>query len=111
MNQELVRRHNRLVAPGDTVFLLGDLTLFGPRRECFVFEVIKSLRGNKILILGNHDYLDPFDYVRMGFQSVHTVLEVNGLILVHDPGMYNTDSGPISCAATSTLSSSAGVTS
>ena len=43
----------------------------------------------KILILGNHDSLKPFTYIDLGFESVHTSLELsyNGkdYVLVHDP--------------------------
>jgi len=40
----------------------------------------------KILILGNHDVLNAIDYVKIGFWSVHTHLELPrlGAICVHD---------------------------
>jgi calcineurin-like phosphoesterase family protein len=91
MNEELIRRHNEIVAPKDTVYFLGDLTLFGQWQQSFVSETVKALRGNKVLILGNHDNLNPFDYVKMGFRSVHTQLKIRGFMLVHDPMMFSTD--------------------
>lgn len=41
----------------------------------------------KILVLGNHDELKAFSYIEAGFESVHTSLEVNGRILIHDPAV------------------------
>lgn len=52
MNEELVRRHNALVAQKDYVFYLGDLSLGSPKRA---FEHIRRLNGIKHWVPGNHD--------------------------------------------------------
>jgi calcineurin-like phosphoesterase family protein len=49
MNKEMVSRHNSVVKPTDTVFLLGDLGWPDPT------EWVKQLNGVKLLIKGNHD--------------------------------------------------------
>ena len=49
MNEEIINRHNSVVDPTDTVFILGDLGWPDPS------EYVKKLNGNKILIRGNHD--------------------------------------------------------
>jgi calcineurin-like phosphoesterase family protein len=40
-------------------------------------------------VLGNHDKLEPFQYIDVGFHSVHTSLEmsIDGIefVVVHDP--------------------------
>jgi calcineurin-like phosphoesterase family protein len=56
MNRELVRRWNERVAPEDTVFVLGDVAL-GKLAE--TLPVCRQLKGNKILIPGNHDRCWP----------------------------------------------------
>ncbi len=89
MDEELIRRHNKIVAPRDTVYFLGDLTLFGQWQQSYVTQTVKALHGNKVLILGNHDNFNPFDYVKMGFESVHTELKIRGFVLVHDPMMLS----------------------
>lgn len=53
MNQEIVRRHNELVRPEDTVYVLGDLCLstdIGGNKN-----LIESMNGKLHIIVGNHD--------------------------------------------------------
>lgn len=53
MREELIRRHNECVDPGDLVYHLGDFAF------CSVQDAIaiaKRLNGNKYLIWGNHDH-------------------------------------------------------
>lgn len=52
MNAELIRRWNEMVEDGDTVYVLGDLAL-GTIAE--TVPLTSQLRGNKILVPGNHD--------------------------------------------------------
>ena len=53
MNEELVKRWNNKVKPGDLVYCLGDL--FWKGDSDFVQRTLKQLYGNIILIRGNHD--------------------------------------------------------
>lgn len=52
MTEELVRRHNAVVKPTDTVFFLGDFAM-GRRAE--TVPIASRLNGHKVLVLGNHD--------------------------------------------------------
>lgn len=52
MNAELVRRWNERVAPGDEVWVLGDVALGSIPRS---LELVRSLHGEKHLVAGNHD--------------------------------------------------------
>jgi len=56
MNKLLVMQWNEVVAPEDTVYVLGDV-LLGRREE--MAGVIESLNGTKLLIPGNHDRCWP----------------------------------------------------
>lgn len=106
MNEEMVRRWNTLVSPGDLVYYLGDFSLSRRAAELFV----PRLNGNIFLIAGNHDHCHPAhakkpekqkkmisEYLRYGFQSVVTdyyTLAVDqdlNLLLCHMP--YSGDSG------------------
>lgn len=87
MNHELIRRYRSTVDNEDIVYFLGDLTIVGPNHKMHIMHIVDQLPGTKILILGNHDKLDPFTYVEIGFQSVHTYLNVEEFHLVHDPAM------------------------
>lgn len=52
-DEELIKRWNAKVKPGDTVYILGDFIwkTYDQSPE----ELLKSLNGQKILIKGNHD--------------------------------------------------------
>lgn len=51
-DREIVRRWNEAVSPSDTVWILGDLSWYGPQKTT---EIIASLNGVKNLCVGNHD--------------------------------------------------------
>ncbi len=53
MDAELIRRWNAKVGKGDTVYVLGDM-IWKSRKEDAA-EIIQSLNGKIVLILGNHD--------------------------------------------------------
>ena len=92
MDKEIIKRYNSLVTEEDTVYFLGDLTL---HKHDIVGNLLKRLKGIKHLILGNHDSLKPFDYVELGFTTIHTALEIftemGNYILVHDPAISQFD--------------------
>ncbi len=87
MQSVIIKNYNNIVTDDDTVYILGDLTIAGPNYRWAVQKLIQQLGGRKHLILGNHDEFDPFTYVKMGFESVHTGLwlEKHDLYLTHDP--------------------------
>lgn len=72
MNLELVKRHNSLVSPEDTVYCLGDCCLGGPDFRDKNKELIESLNGNIHIILGNHDTTKKIEL----YQSCANVVEV-----------------------------------
>ena len=87
MDNTILRNWNNTIKEEDLVYLLGDISLRGPQHYPWYKATIPKLHGEKVLILGNHDYLKPFQYLKMGFSSVHTslCLESKWLFLVHDP--------------------------
>ena len=52
MEEVLIQNWNAVVQPGDTTYILGDLH-WGKADEWLAF--LKQLKGQKVLILGNHD--------------------------------------------------------
>lgn len=89
MDQELTRLWNETVTEEDTIYVLGDLSMVTSEGTNYLRRIVSKLNGTKHLILGNHDNLKPFSYVEMGFQTVHTALELkidNEIyFLNHDP--------------------------
>lgn len=86
MNDSMVRRWNSVISRADKVYALGDVS-FGRKPE--TQEIIESLNGYKVLVMGNHDkgrsaknfWLDA------GFQEVirHPILIDDNIILSHEP--------------------------
>lgn len=83
MNRTLIANHNSMVKEEDTVYHLGDFSMSKEKRR--VESTLKNLKGKHYLILGNHDYLHPFEYEDIGFIIISTALDIGELILVHDP--------------------------
>lgn len=55
MNEALIRKHNEIVKPEDTVFHLGDFSLAFRAVELYA----KRLNGKNYLVPGNHDFCHP----------------------------------------------------
>lgn len=91
MDKVLIRNHNEVVTKEDVVYFLGDFSLKSARYLDYYESILNKLNGRKVLILGNHDELSPFQYIKVGFESVHTSLELSGLILIHDPAIASMD--------------------
>jgi len=54
MNNEIIRRWNAVVAPQDTVFVLGDVAMGTIAKT---LPLVMRLSGRKLLVPGNHDRL------------------------------------------------------
>lgn len=87
MDHKIIKNYCELVGEDDVVFFVGDLSMRRKQYKEWFIRTFERLPGTKHLILGNHDYLGPFDYIEAGFTSVHTSLEVQEFILVHDPAV------------------------
>lgn len=74
MNQSLIKNWNSVIDSKDTVYILGDLCL-GDEKSAI--RMVRSLKGRKILIQGNHDekliksseYRKCFEYIK----PLHTI--------------------------------------
>ena len=85
MNAELIRRWNEKVAPGDVVYVLGDMFWC---KTTDAIEVIKQLNGTKILIKGNHDRVKDLVFARCFAKIIeYEEVEDNGdkIVLCHYP--------------------------
>lgn len=86
MRKAIIRRHNEVVKPEDTLYVLGDVTLCPKENLSALGPVLNAMNGKKHLILGNHDTGKPFYYEELGFTTVHTALRYNeNVFLRHDP--------------------------
>jgi len=96
MEQTILGRYKSRVKPRDLVYFLGDLSLRSADSLVWYTKLLHGLPGRKIMIMGNHDKMTPFQYVDAGFLSVHTTLTVytsrtRRVQLVHDPMFLHFD--------------------
>lgn len=87
MNRALVKNWNRLIAPQDEVYILGDFTMKGP---ALAMEILSQLKGKKYLIRGNHDvFVDHTEFDLSLFEWVKDYHELayqnQRFILFHYP--------------------------
>jgi len=85
MNEYLIKEYNKVVNRTDTVYFLGDISFCGKDET---ERLIRRMKGNKVLILGNHDRSrSPKFWMDVGFNwaSKLPVIWENGIILSHEP--------------------------
>lgn len=68
MNEILIYNWNSVVSPNDLVFHLGDFQMLKDYE--ILYKHLNRLNGDKILLLGNHDYMDINEYLSAGFIDV-----------------------------------------
>lgn len=85
MNYELINRWNKVVTNDDAVYVLGDMFWCAEKEAV---EVLGSLNGLKILILGNHDKCTRSDF-RNQFIAIKEYMEIadndRHVVLSHYP--------------------------
>lgn len=85
MNEELIRRWNSAVSDGDLVYILGDMFWCAQKQATPIME---QLRGQKILVKGNHDRWHDSKFDKM-FVKIDEYIEIedNGrkVVLCHYP--------------------------
>ena len=85
MDQFLIESWNQIVKDDDIVYVLGDFTL--SRNKDVIRDLLVTLKGRKILVMGNHDTRKPSDYIECGFEiaSKSPLMVEPGVILMHEP--------------------------
>ena len=94
MNKSLIKNWNKVVSNDDKVFVLGDVT-FGNKEQ--TAEIIKSLHGKKILVMGNHDISRNIKwFLDVGFDgaSRYPIIYNEFIVLMHEPPCYYNDASP-----------------
>lgn len=83
MHEAILQNWNRTVTNGDTVYILGDISMRGKNEDLIAF--VAKLKGRKILIKGNHDDVSDFRYKQL-FSEICDYKEVKETI---DGTSYN----------------------
>ena len=87
---QILLRWNAVIAPEDTVYILGDLCMSGNEYEWN--RIYKALNGEKNFIIGNHDttnkidkYIFDYDMVCMGYAAPYRYSKKYRFFLTHYP--------------------------
>ena len=67
-NEMIINHINSVVAPEDTLYILGDFVFGGTD---VTVHLLKRINGYKILVLGNHDHFKVTQGLKMGFDEVY----------------------------------------
>ena len=90
MNEELQHRWNAIVGPHDTVYHLGDLGFGNAKRMEPLLPLLRSLRGKKRLVPGNHDSYGALTSYQGIFEILPALTEISSparISLCHYPMM------------------------
>jgi calcineurin-like phosphoesterase family protein len=86
MNAHMIEAWNDTVRPGDVVYHLGD---FGWQYKNFedIEGVFNQLKGDKHLIIGNHDEMDDLRRLKWSSISIYKEIKVDDvkIVLFHYP--------------------------
>ncbi len=90
MHADIVKKWNSKVNNGDTVYILGDMSMRGKNED--LIALVAILKGKKILVKGNHDDVSDLRY-RQLFQEICDYKEIRDsiggkaydLVLCHYP--------------------------
>jgi calcineurin-like phosphoesterase family protein len=87
MDAAMIENWNRVVTPGDHVFLLGDVSLHEPEKT---YEILHRFNGTITLVLGNHDNRRAMEKTgRFELVSPYPILYDNFFLLSHEPVFVN----------------------
>ena len=75
MDDELLRRWNETVAPGDTVLHLGDVALGSIQHS---LPLTAGLHGRRFLVPGNHDRFSPSTQTKTTKEQITKLYENAG---------------------------------
>ena len=90
MHDYIRTKWNNKITNGDTVYILGDMSLRGQKEKLISF--VSTLKGQKVLVKGNHDDVSDYRYQQLfmeicDYKEVHDSFEGKNydLVLSHYP--------------------------
>lgn len=90
MQETIVNNWNRKVTNGDTVYILGDVSMRGKKED--LISLVATLKGRKVLVKGNHDDVSDYRYQQLyyeivDYKEIHDAVDGQNydLVLCHYP--------------------------
>ncbi len=92
MEEAFIRNWNNAVNEDDTVYMLGDM--FDDTRVDKVAEILRKLKGRKVMIRGNHEPIGEFpDKIKPLMEDTGSYLEITDgdreVVLSHYPILFH----------------------
>jgi len=85
MNEILIKNWNECISNSDLVFHLGDFQMINDYN--ILYKHLSRLNGDKVLLLGNHDYMTIEQYLNAGFIDVQQrwegIINNNRFVMSH----------------------------
>ena len=75
MHKAMVEKWNSKVTNGDTVYILGDVSLRGKNED--LIALVATLKGKKVLIRGNHDDISDYNEKQLKMIMEHRLRVLN----------------------------------
>lgn len=84
MNSTLIKNFNKTVEHDAIIYILGDFSFLNTESTK---QILKALKGFKILVKGNHDPKPNSYYRKLGFSEVYDkpIIILDKYILSHEP--------------------------
>ena len=84
MNSQLIKNFNNTVEHDAITYILGDFSFLNTESTK---QILKAMKGFKILVKGNHDPKPNSYYRKLGFSEVYDkpIIFRDGIILSHEP--------------------------
>lgn len=76
MNDLIINNWNKIVTDKDTIYILGDIGNY---------KYLKMLKGNKIIILGNHDNAEDLIKIQPNIKFYDKPIILDYMFLSHEP--------------------------
>lgn len=90
MQETIVSNWNHKVTNGDTVYILGDVSMRGKKED--LISLVATLKGRKVLVKGNHDDVSDYRYQQLyyeivDYKEIHDAVDGQNydLVLCHYP--------------------------
>ena len=81
--ETIYKNYNNLIKDNDIVFFLGDVALTKSNNKEVVKQMLRTLKGHKILIRGNHDTEKDEYYKACGFEHIFNYLVLGKIFISH----------------------------
>lgn len=78
-DEAMIERHNKIVQPGDRVYVVGDVAMSKKH-----LHKLARMNGKKVLVKGNHDIAELKDYVPY-FDDIRGSHQFDGVLITHIP--------------------------